>query len=121
MFKGLRTVVYKVDDIGQAKEWYQKMLGIAPYFDEAFYAGFSVGGYELGLDPDMAGVTRGNNHIAYWGVPNCEDAYASMLEKGAEPHEEPKDVGGGIIVATVKDPFGNIFGIIENPFFKGEE
>jgi len=121
MFLGLRTVVYKVDDISKAKEWYQKMLGFAPYFDEAFYVGFSVGGYELGLDPDMTDVTRGNNHVAYWGVQNAEDAYASMLEKGAEAHEEPKDVGGGIIVATVKDPFGNIFGMIENPGFKLEE
>jgi lactoylglutathione lyase len=121
MFQGLRTVVYKVDDIKQAKEWYQKMLGQAPYFDEVFYVGFSVGGYELGLDPDMAGVTRGNNHVAYWGVKNAEEAYAAMLEKGAEADEEPKDVGGGIIVASVKDPFGNIFGMIENPHFKGGE
>lgn len=121
MFQGLRTVVYKVDDIKKAKEWYQKMLGIAPYFDEVFYVGFSIGGYELGLDPDMAGVTRGNNRVAYWGVKNAEEAYSAMLEKGAEGNEAPKDVGGGIIVATVKDPFGNIFGMIENPFFKGGE
>jgi len=33
-------------------------------------------------------------------------------------HEEVQDVGGGIKVATVKDPFGNIFGVIENPHFK---
>jgi lactoylglutathione lyase len=110
-----------VDNIAKAKEWYQKMLGIAPYFDEVFYVGFSVGGYELGLDPDMEGVERGNNHVAYWGVKNAEEAYAALLEKGAEGNEEPKDVGGGIIVATVKDPFGNVFGMIENPFFKGGE
>jgi predicted enzyme related to lactoylglutathione lyase len=119
MFKGLRTVVYKVDDIEQARAWYKKMLGIDPYFDEAFYVGFSVGGYELGLDSDMTSVTRGNNHVAYWGVDNCEDTWATLMERGAEPHEEPKDVGGGIMVATVKDPFGNIFGMIENPHFKG--
>lgn len=118
MFQGLRTVVYKVDDLKKAKEWYQKMLGIAPYFDEVFYVGFSVGGYELGLDPDMEGVERGNNHVAYWGVANCEDAYNTMIERGAESDEEPKDVGGGIVVASVKDPFGNIFGMIENPHFK---
>jgi predicted enzyme related to lactoylglutathione lyase len=119
MFQGLRTVVYKVDDIALAREWYVKMLGIEPYFDEPFYVGFTVGGYELGLDPDMSGVTRGNGHVAYWGVSNCEDACSTMVERGAEPHEEPKDVGGGIIVASVRDPFGNIFGMIENPHFKG--
>jgi hypothetical protein len=30
------------------------------------------------------------------------------------------DVGGGIRVATVLDPSGNVFGIIENPHFKIE-
>ena len=27
------------------------------------------------------------------------------------------DVGGGIKVASVRDPFGNLFGIIENPHY----
>jgi predicted enzyme related to lactoylglutathione lyase len=121
MIKGIRTVIYKVDDVTKAKEWYQRVLGVAPYFDQPFYVGFNIGGYELGLDPDMTGVTRGNNEVGYWGVDNCEDAYNSMLERGAEAFEEPKDVGGGIIVATVKDPFGNVLGLIENPFFKGGE
>ena len=53
MFLGLRTVVYKVSDLGRAKAWYTKVLGIEPYFDEPFYVGFNVGGYELGLDPDI--------------------------------------------------------------------
>jgi hypothetical protein len=30
-------------------------------------------------------------------------------------------VGGGIKVASVQDPFGNLFGIIENPHFKPSE
>jgi hypothetical protein len=33
-------------------------------------------------------------------------------------HEPVKDVGGGIEVASVLDPFGNLFNIIENPHFK---
>lgn len=121
MIQGLRTVVYHVEDLAGAKEWYSSVLGKEPYFDEAFYVGFNVGGYELGLDPDMENVVPGNAETAYWGVVNIEEAYAKLVESGAEIESEITDVGGGIKVAAVKDPSGNIFGIIENPHFKIEE
>ncbi len=118
MIVGLRTVIYKVADLAKAKQWYSEVLGIAPYFDERFYVGFNVGGFELGLDPDMADVTSGTNVVAYWGVANCRQAYSELIEKGAKQHAEPHEVGGGIVVATVYDPCGNVFGVIENPHFK---
>jgi hypothetical protein len=37
---------------------------------------------------------------------------------GAREHRPLQDVGGGIKVAAVLDPFGNAFGIIENPHFQ---
>jgi predicted enzyme related to lactoylglutathione lyase len=118
MFQGLRTVIYHVDDLPRAKEWYAKLLGVGPYFDEPFYVGFNVGGYELGLDPDAEGVAGGGGVVAYWGVEDAVAAYHRARELGARAHAEPREVGGGIIVATVTDPFGNVFGIIENPHFK---
>lgn len=118
MFQGLRTVIYKVDDLAKAKEWYSAILEITPYFDEPFYVGYNVGGFELGLDPDMTGVAMGNNQIAYWGVKDARAAFARMQELNAEKHSDVQDVGSGILVATVIDPFGNVFGIIENPHFK---
>lgn len=121
MIQGLRTAVYKVSDLEKAKAWYSRMLGIDPYFDEPFYVGYSIGGYELGLDPDMDGVTSGNSVGIYWGVADAAVSYAELTAKGAQVDAEPHDVGGGIIVASVIDPFGNVFGIIQNPHFKIEE
>jgi predicted enzyme related to lactoylglutathione lyase len=116
---GLRTVVYRVPDLDRAKAWYSSALGIAPYFDEPFYVGFNVGGYELGLDPDLAdGAPGPGGSAAYWGVADAEAAYARLLELGGREHRGVQDVGGGIKVATVTDPFGNLFGIIENPHFQ---
>ncbi|MDB5262112.1 MAG: hypothetical protein JWQ14_1393 [Adhaeribacter sp.] len=117
MFQGLRTVIYHVPDLAKAKAWYCAALNILPYFDEPFYVGFNVGGFELGLDPDMTNVSEGSNVEAYWGVDNINEAYKSLKEKGAREHQEIREVGGGIYVATLYDPFGNIFGIIENPHF----
>ncbi len=118
MFLGLRTVIYQVSDLEQAKVWFSKALGINPYFDEPFYVGFNVGGYELGLDPDSSNATAGSSGVvAYWGVESVEDSLRQLLESGAKEHGEVQNVGDGIRVATVLDPFGNIFGIIENPHF----
>ena len=54
MFLGLRTGIYHVSDLQRAKAWYRELLGADPYFDEPFYVGFEVGGFELGLDPDTS-------------------------------------------------------------------
>ncbi len=121
MIQGLRTVIYQVDDLSAAKDWYSSVLGFAPYFDEPFYVGFNVGGYELGLDPNGEEVTKGNNAIAYWGVSDIQNASAKLQKLGAETIAEATTVGEGIFVAQFKDPFGNVFGIIENPHFKIEE
>lgn len=118
MFLGLRTVIYHAPDLAKAKVWYTTAFGVAPYFDEPFYVGFSIGGYELGLHPGTQGVTVGNNAVAYWGVEHIEQAYQHMLDHGAEARGAIMDVGGDIKVGTVADPFGNVIGLIYNPHFR---
>jgi predicted enzyme related to lactoylglutathione lyase len=118
-FLGLRTTGYKVSDITKAKEWYADVLGIQPYFDEPFYVGFNVGGYELGLQPvETEADKHGSRSTAYWGVNDVQAMYTTLLQKGATAIEEPTEVGGGIIVASVSDPWGNALGIICNPHFQ---
>jgi predicted enzyme related to lactoylglutathione lyase len=118
MFQGLRTVIYRAPDLAAAKAWYATAFGVKPYFDEPFYVGFNIGGFELGLNPDTTGLTVGNNAVAYWGVADIDSVYARLLECGAAPRDPVKDVGGDIKVAEVADPFGNVIGLIQNPHFK---
>ena len=119
--QGLRTVIYKVSDLEHAKAWYSQVLGITPYFEEPFYVGYNVGGFELGLDPDVSGVAAGNNVVAYWGVLDIESAVKRIVDMGATQLEPIRDVGGDVKVAVVQDPFGNSFGIIENPAFSAAD
>jgi len=119
MFLGLRTAVYQVQDLGKATQWYSSVLGSQPYFDQPFYAGFNVGGYELGLVPEPdAGLKRPPAGLAYWGVTDARAAYQRLLDLGAAPNELIQDVGEGILVGSVQDPFGNVLGVIQNPNFK---
>jgi predicted enzyme related to lactoylglutathione lyase len=115
MILGLRTACYPVADLAAGKAWYTQVTGVEPYFDEPFYVGFSVGGFELGLIPD--GTPGATGATIFWGVADAEAEYARLLALGGRAHEPPKDVGGGIKVASVLDPFGNVFGVIENPHF----
>ena len=115
MILGMRSAIYPVGDIAAAKRWYAEMLGQEPYFDQPFYVGFSVGGFELGLLPDGQAAVEGTR--ALWGVADIDAAFARLLALGATAVEHVADVGDGIKVAAVCDPFGNRFGLIQNPHF----
>ena len=115
-FLGLRTAIYKVSDLPKAKDWYSKALKIDPYFDQPYYVGFNVGGYELGLQPEKVAI--GENIVVFWGVEDIEAEYQYFVDCGATEVEKPMNVGGDIMVATVKDPWGNLLGLIFNPNFK---
>jgi catechol 2,3-dioxygenase-like lactoylglutathione lyase family enzyme len=116
-FLGLRTAIYRANELEKAKAWYTSALGVSPYFDQPFYVGFNVGGFELGLVPDEGTGTAGDGVITYWGVDNVQAIYNNLLQAGATAHESPHDVGGDIVVASVRDPWGNVLGIIYNPHF----
>ncbi len=115
MIKGLRTAIYHVTDLAKAKAWYSELLGQQPYFDQPFYVGFSVGGFELGLVPD--GKPGPGGTVAFWGVDDAAAALQRLQTMGVAVIEPLQDVGGGIRVAAISDPFGNTFGIIQNPHF----
>jgi lactoylglutathione lyase len=115
---GLRTTIYKVNDLEKAKAWYIKAFSVKPYFDEPFYIGFNIMGYELGLLPEENSTSKGDNVMSYWGVDNIQKTYEHLINLGATPHEKPTNVGGELMVASVFDPWQNVIGIIYNPYFK---
>jgi uncharacterized protein YndB with AHSA1/START domain/predicted enzyme related to lactoylglutathione lyase len=118
MLRGLRTGMYPARDLAASKAFYAALTGVAPYFDEPFYVGFDIGGYELGLIPD--GEPGATGCMPLWGVDDIAAAVARLRELGAPIVEEPHEVGGGIRVATALDPAGNRLGLIFNPHFRAE-
>lgn len=111
--RSIRTVIYTVDDLARAKAFYSAAVDRDPYFDEAYYVGFDVDGQELGLDPDCSHRKPGpGGAVAYWRVDDIEESSRRLSELGAQVIEAPRDVGGGIVVAVVADPFGNHLGLV---------
>jgi predicted enzyme related to lactoylglutathione lyase len=114
--QGLRTVIYPVTDLAAAKVWWTSLLGVGPYFDEPFYVGFEVAGYELGLLP---GADPADGALTYWGVEDAQAAVDAAVALGATVHTPASEVGEGIVTATVRTPQGSIVGFIVNPHFQG--
>lgn len=112
MLQKLRTIIYHVQDLQKAKEWYTALSGIEPYFDEPFYVGFDINGCELGLDPNMNKIEEGNHTVAYWGVEDIQVAVEKAVSLNATVFSAVTNVGGTIEVAIVQDPFGNHIGFI---------
>ena len=114
MNQGMNLLVYPVRDIVRAKKLYSKLLGIEPYADSPYYVGFRVGEQEIGLDPNghNSGMT---GPIGYWPVKDIKKSLQSLLAAGAQARGEVKDVGGGKLIASVKDTDGNIIGLVQSP------
>jgi predicted enzyme related to lactoylglutathione lyase len=113
---GLRTVIHPVADLTAATAWWTSLLGFGPYFDQPFYVGFEVAGYELGLLPDG---NPADGALTYWGVEDCQVAVDAALALGATVHTPATEVGEGIVTGTVRSPDGSIVGFIRNPHFTG--
>jgi predicted enzyme related to lactoylglutathione lyase len=119
MVLGLATVIYRASDLERAKAWYSAAFQQQPYFDQPFYVGFNVAGFELGLQPHPTGDESGpGGGIAYWRVASVDRAADHFIAMGATIRMAVRDVGDAIKVATVMDPFGNTIGLIENPHFE---
>jgi len=115
MINGMRSTFYPVGDLAKGKQWYGKVFGKEPYFDQPFYVGYEIGGFELGLVPD--GTPGISGATVYWGVDDIEAEMERIVGLGATVHSAIQDVGESIKVADLVDPFGNLLGLIYNPHF----
>ena len=112
MTKGLRTIIYPVKDLARAKALYTAFLGVSPTVDQPWYVGFDVDGQEVGLDPNghAAGMT---GPVGYRHVDDIKSSLDALLATGAAQLQDAKDVGGGKLIASVKDGNGNVIGLIQ--------
>ena len=114
-YLGLRSLIFPAPNLQESKAWWMKTLDEDPYFDDGGYVGFNLGGYELGLN-SFSQTLKGP--ITYIGVEDVPNAVESLTRDGAKVLMGPMDVGGGIILADVESPTGEVFGVIFNPHFK---
>jgi predicted enzyme related to lactoylglutathione lyase len=111
MNQGIRIVIYPVRDITSAKALFRELLGVEPYADAPYYVGFKVGDQDIGLDPH--GHQEGTT--AYYHVDDIQKSLKSLEEAGARTLQGIRDVGGGRLIASIKDTDGNVIGLLQDP------
>jgi len=114
MASGMKTITYPVKDLSAAKQLYGQIFAVEPYIDEPYYVAFSVGEHDVGLDPNGHGKGM-TGPIAYWHVDDINKSLDALLDTGAEADQAIQDVGGGTLIATVKDADGNVTGLFQAP------
>ena len=110
MNQDVTTIIYPVKDLARAKALFAKLLGVEPYSDAPYYVGFKVGGQDIGLDPNghKDGMTP------YYHVDDIKKSLQLLTDSGAKVLQEVHDVGGGRLIASVRDADGNIIGLSQD-------
>lgn len=105
------VIVYPATDVAKAKQFFGALTGVDPYVDSPYYVGYRTEHIEIGLDP------RGHRGgpIAYWTVSDINASLKRLVEAGGETVQDVKDVGGGMTVATLKNPDGSLVGLRQPP------
>jgi len=103
-------IVYPAKELASTKQIFSKFLGVEPYVDGPYYVGYKVGDMEIGLDPNAQNA----GPVTYIDVADIKSSLQEIIALGAELQQDAKDVGGGLLVASVKDKDGNILGFRES-------
>jgi len=105
MATNIKLIVYPAKDLEESKAVYSKFLGAEPYVDSPYYVGYKLGNLEVGLDP------HGQAVISYVDVTDIKNSLQTLVDAGAVIQQDIKDVGGGLLIAQVKDANGNLLGL----------
>lgn len=109
MAENIKLLVYPTKDLKAGKAFFSTFLGTQPYADGDYYVGFKADNMEIGLDPNGQAI------IAYKEVQDIKSSLQTLLGAGASTYQDVKDVGGGMLIAQVKDTNGNILGLRQLP------
>lgn len=105
MAHDVTLIVYPAKDLAGAKAFYTTLLDVEPYADSPYYVGYKLDHMEVGLDP------HGQAVIAYIDVTDIKESLQTLVAAGAVIQQDSKDVGGGLLIAQVKEANGNIVGL----------
>ena len=114
MASGMQTVIYPVKDVDSAKKVYTALLGSPPAYDTPYYVGWHIGDQDIGLDPNGHGQGM-TAPRPFWLVDDINKSIEQLVAAGASVVQQPRDVGAGKLIASIKDADGNVTGLMQNP------
>lgn len=111
--KDVTLIIYPAADLAKAKQFFRELIGADPYVDSPQYVGYKNGGIEIGLIPNRDSSPP--VALAYWNVSDIAASVKALEDVGGTIVQAIKDVGYGLLVASVKDPNGAVVGLRQMP------
>jgi len=106
-------IVYPAADVDKAKRFFRELTGADPYADSPQYVGYKSGNVEIGIVPNKDGSAP--YALAYWTVSDINASIKALEAAGGTIVQPVRDVGYGMLVASIKDPNGSIVGLRQPP------
>jgi len=111
--KDVSLIIYSVADMEKAKQFFNVLIGSAPYADSPYYVGYKSGATEIGLVPSAMNPDQPT--LPYWTVDDIAASVNALVNAGGTIVKEITDVSHGLLVASVKDPNGATVGLRQFP------
>jgi predicted enzyme related to lactoylglutathione lyase len=123
MFKGVSEVMYFVSDRRAAAVWYSNLFGIEiTWLENPEHFFIRVGNQDVWFHQSDSKVPSGAaGHVAYWQVTDFDAVLKRATHLGAKLYRGPLDRQDGSYMCQVKDPDGNLIGIIGSRQRRQEE
>ncbi len=112
MLQSPRMISYRVPNLAQARDWYARVLGQGPAFDSPMACIFAIGDVSLALLPAEDRPDGLAGGVAFWAVDDIDAAYRRLVAEGAAPVTEITLLMMKSRIARLRDPFGNVIGLI---------
>ena len=114
MFKRIAEVMYFVPNRYEAARWYSSLFENEIFFlENPDHFFIRVGNQEVWFHQADHKVPSGAaGCVAYWQVGDFDEAVERAVRLGAEMYRGPLDREDGTFMCQVKDPFGNLVGLV---------
>jgi predicted enzyme related to lactoylglutathione lyase len=116
--QGVGQIAITVPDMEAAKKFYGDVLGLPHLFDAGpRLSFFQAGEVRLMLSLPDGEATVGTGTVIYYRVGNCGAAHVEALARGADdagtPHMIAKMADHELWMGFLRDPAGNLVGLME--------
>jgi predicted enzyme related to lactoylglutathione lyase len=114
----IRQIAITVSDVPTALAFYRDVLGLEFLFRPGEQLAFlAAGDTRIMLTTPQGAGTIGANSVLYFAVDDVDDSHATILERGAKNERGPaltaKMPDHELWIAFVRDPDGNLVGLME--------
>ena len=108
------AILVYVGDVDEGNAWYQRAFpqAVREVSEPSGFAYLRIGQTQLEIVPADGKVASGAaGSVVYWWVDDFDQALSHLTSVGGVLYRGPMEIDGALLMAQVRDPWGNCIGI----------